>query len=332
MVLPASTTALLSQEISALALDTNNPFFPSTPLHTRRSSFLTSSRPPSATIPAAEGSATAGAAHLRFPFGNDSLNMMSPLRPPPVVDLSGATVMSLRPGAAGGDSGRAAAVLTYSSEQLMRVWLPPLATSLVGRALAAVKQLLPRELALHVHGAWYSARHAPGPALAPPEEWTLFCKTLLSLAGYQVSTSFDIESLLAAMVRCGLDSYRSPKFIWAPCVQLYSLAETPQLPPAPRIWTHIRERYWSMVSQDRRYLLVTPCLDVFAFYYPWGTSTYSLDTALQTGLKCYGIFLNFRVCLNQCFGSESVSGFNQVGGSVSGFGIRIQGGKNYSQK
>jgi hypothetical protein len=79
-------------------------------------------------------------------------------------------------------------VLTYSSEQLMRVWLPPLATSLVGRALAAVKQLLPRELALHVHGAWYSARHAPGPALAPPEEWTLFCKTLLSLAGYQVST------------------------------------------------------------------------------------------------------------------------------------------------
>jgi hypothetical protein len=187
VVLPASTTALLSQEISALALDTNNPFFPSTPLHARRSSFLTSSRPPSATVPAAEGSA-AGAAYLLRSFGNDSLSMMSPLRPPPVVDLSGATVMSLRPGAAGGDSGRAAAVLTYSSEQLMRLWLPPLATSLVGRALAAVKQLLPRELALHVHGAWYSARHAPGPALAPPEEWTLFCKTLLSLAGYQVSS------------------------------------------------------------------------------------------------------------------------------------------------
>jgi hypothetical protein len=26
---------------------------------------------------------------------------------------------------------------------------------------------------------------------------------------------------------------RSPKFIWAPCVQLYSLAETPQLPTSP---------------------------------------------------------------------------------------------------
>ena len=29
------------------------------------------------------------------------------------------------------------------------------------------------------------------------------------------------------------------------CVQLYSLAKTPQLPPAPRIWAHIRGRYWS---------------------------------------------------------------------------------------
>jgi hypothetical protein len=34
---------------------------------------------------------------------------------------------------------------------------------------------------------------------------------------------------------------RSPKFIWAPCAQLYSLAETPQSPhPPPRIWAHIR--------------------------------------------------------------------------------------------
>jgi hypothetical protein len=29
------------------------------------------------------------------------------------------------------------------------------------------------------------------------------------------------------------------------CVQLYSLAETPQLPPSPRIWAHILGRYWS---------------------------------------------------------------------------------------
>ncbi len=46
---------------------------------------------------------------------------------------------------------------------------------------------------------------------------------------------------------------RSPKFLWAPCAQLYSLAETPQ--PSSS-FAHIRGRYWSMVSQDRRHLFV----------------------------------------------------------------------------
>ncbi len=32
---------------------------------------------------------------------------------------------------------------------------------------------------------------------------------------------------------------RSPKFIWAPCAQLYSLAETLQ-PPTPAFWAHLR--------------------------------------------------------------------------------------------
>jgi hypothetical protein len=41
---------------------------------------------------------------------------------------------------------------------------------------------------------------------------------------------------------------RSPKFIWAPCAQLYSLAETPQ--PPPRIWAPIRGRYWSAKIED----------------------------------------------------------------------------------
>jgi hypothetical protein len=34
------------------------------------------------------------------------------------------------------------------------------------------------------------------------------------------------------------------------CVQLYSLAETPQLPPSPRIRAHIRGRYWSAKIDD----------------------------------------------------------------------------------
>jgi hypothetical protein len=38
---------------------------------------------------------------------------------------------------------------------------------------------------------------------------------------------------------------RSRRVNWAPCPQLYSLAETPQLPSSPRIWDHIRGRYWS---------------------------------------------------------------------------------------
>jgi hypothetical protein len=33
----------------------------------------------------------------------------------------------------------------------------------------------------------------------------------------------------------------SPKFIWAPCEQLYLLAKSPLLPP-PRIWAHIRAK------------------------------------------------------------------------------------------
>jgi hypothetical protein len=42
----------------------------------------------------------------------------------------------------------------------------------------------------------------------------------------------------------------SPKFIWAPCATLYSLAETPQRPPPPRIWAHIRGLYWSAKIDD----------------------------------------------------------------------------------
>ncbi len=43
---------------------------------------------------------------------------------------------------------------------------------------------------------------------------------------------------------------RSPKFISAPFTQLYSLAQTLHPPPPPRIWAHIRGRYWSAKIDD----------------------------------------------------------------------------------
>ncbi len=44
---------------------------------------------------------------------------------------------------------------------------------------------------------------------------------------------------------------KSPKFIWDPCAQLYSLADTPvTFPPPPRIWAHIRGFYWSAKIDD----------------------------------------------------------------------------------
>ncbi len=41
-----------------------------------------------------------------------------------------------------------------------------------------------------------------------------------------------------------------PEVYLGSCVQLYSLAETPQLSPYPRIWAHIRGRYWSDKIDD----------------------------------------------------------------------------------
>ncbi len=49
------------------------------------------------------------------------------------------------------------------------------------------------------------------------------------------------------------------------CAQLYSLAETSQLPPSPRIWTRITRAL--LVIQDRRHLFVTPCCHLSTLYY-----------------------------------------------------------------
>jgi hypothetical protein len=56
------------------------------------------------------------------------------------------------------------------------------------------------------------------------------------------------NSCLLRYVGNGIGKYgdRSTRFCWAPCAQLYSLAETPQ----PPIWAHIRWRYWSAKIDD----------------------------------------------------------------------------------
>ncbi len=52
---------------------------------------------------------------------------------------------------------------------------------------------------------------------------------------------------------------RSPEFIWVPCAQLYSLAETPHPPPP-----HLRAL---LLSQHRRHLFVTPSQQLSASFF-----------------------------------------------------------------
>jgi hypothetical protein len=86
--------------------------------------------------------------------------------------------------------------------------------------------------------------------------------------------------LIWSYVQC-----RSPKFIWAPFAQLFSLAETRNPPPPPHIWAHIRERYWSPriddISQSADFcalykkihaiahffvVLGTTCIEIYSVY------------------------------------------------------------------
>ena len=171
--IPNLPAASLSREISALALDSapgtpvrttahlslDMASAPSTPLNAKRSSLLTSSRPPSATLPT---------------FG-EALS--------PVAGEEG-RVVRLR------DAISRSLTLVYSSGRMVQITLPDLGSPLVCSALAAVKVLLPRDLALLVHSSWYTARHAPGPPPSPGKEWRMFQSCLLSLGGYQVLACF----------------------------------------------------------------------------------------------------------------------------------------------
>jgi hypothetical protein len=79
---------------------------------------------------------------------------------------------------------------------------------------------------------------------------------------------------------------RSPKFIWAPCAQLYSLAETPQPPPL-----HLGA---PLVSQDRRHLFVTQTPVSLLLRVP------SIRTDLSTFLY-RGQSLMYKMCIQTYF-------------------------------
>ena len=159
VALPSSGSALhtltLTQEISALALGPDTPLrpppsqaatpslhldlgsAPATPINYKRSSLLTSSRPPSASLPN---------------FGNDScLGTLSPVAAGEGVGQAGA-VVSLQ-----ASQGRRV-MLETSGGRMLDLLLPGLGSALVCSALHAVKLLLPKDLALALHSAWYSAR------------------------------------------------------------------------------------------------------------------------------------------------------------------------------
>ncbi len=51
----------------------------------------------------------------------------------------------------------------------------------------------------------------------------------------------------------------SPKFIWAPCAQLYPFSETPQTTPPSHLHTNSDSFTRALlISQDRRHLFMTP--------------------------------------------------------------------------
>jgi anaphase-promoting complex subunit 1 len=78
--------------------------------------------------------------------------------------------------------------LEYTDGSLFRISLPSLCSSpLVSECLSIMKQVLQRDLAMHILIKWYGVRNAPGTQdISPAQEWQLFIGVLLELLGYDV--------------------------------------------------------------------------------------------------------------------------------------------------
>jgi hypothetical protein len=69
---------------------------------------------------------------------------------------------------------------------------------------------------------------------------------------YRMDRSIDVgeANLLACRVQHRLNMELNLQIHLGSCVQLYSLAETSELPHLSRMWAHIRGRYCSVKTDD----------------------------------------------------------------------------------
>ncbi|CAG5043393.1 unnamed protein product [Parnassius apollo] len=118
-------------------------------------------------------------------FDDSALHLLSPVPHSSASRIEHKESLGLR---ALCDATGSRVTLCLENGVLYRIALPGLAAAaLLPRAVAALRALLPRDIALQVLIKWYGVRNAPGTQdITPEQEWAMFSKLLLSLIGYDV--------------------------------------------------------------------------------------------------------------------------------------------------
>ncbi|XP_076035625.1 anaphase promoting complex subunit 1 isoform X2 [Oratosquilla oratoria] len=168
--LPAFNSSLF-RDFSSLNIS-SRLHSPATTPH-RRSSVITSSRPPSAADAKFEVVGLSPVTHERSHIESFSDD--------PALPLSAAIVALL-------DPTNTHVTLEHASGSYFRIELPRVSSSpIVAQCLTALKYILPRDIAIQLVNKWYSTRNAPGNGdFSPYSEWHLFSKTLLDMMGYDI--------------------------------------------------------------------------------------------------------------------------------------------------
>ncbi|XP_055551724.1 anaphase-promoting complex subunit 1 [Wyeomyia smithii] len=156
---------ILSSFVTSSALSTS--FSSGSQSFPRRSSLL-----PSALVTQAES---------RF---DEELHMLSPVQPLPMTSISiAASRLSNCHSIRDGTGNRL--TLVFSSEKMFRISLPTMSESqLMSRCLLALREALPKHLALELLIRWYGTRNAPGSRnLSVDREWDSFRAMLFQQLG-----------------------------------------------------------------------------------------------------------------------------------------------------